>query len=198
MRKIFFGAVLLFLSGCANYSLTTPFVDRETPNGGIIWSHYSMSNSSPQNLQIVANANCSRRGFGYAQIRQIQIGALFSTGEFNKYEFDCKSGNQPDQIDNAKDTCTRIGFRTGTTEHSNCTLELVKKQSQSGNNTIVIQNDGSSSQEMIDRGLDMISGKRGVDGQLKTPTPSMQLPKTYRCTEMVISRNPYMTKQVCN
>ena len=198
MKKILLGLVFLFLNGCANYSLTTPFVNNETPNGGIIWSHYSMSNSSSQNLQIVANANCSRRGLGYAEIRQIKIGALFSTGEFHNYEFNCKSGKQPDQIDSAKETCTRIGFRAGTTEHSNCTLELVKKQSQPGNNTIVIQNDGNSSQEMIDRGLGMLSGKRGVDGQLKTPAPSPQFPKTYNCTEMVISKNPYMTRQVCN
>jgi hypothetical protein len=56
----------------------------------------------------------------------------------------------------------------------------------------------SSSDALINQGLGMMSGKRGLDGQPRTPAPTMQVPRTYRCTEMVISRNPYMTKEVCN
>jgi hypothetical protein len=56
----------------------------------------------------------------------------------------------------------------------------------------------AQSDALINQGLGMMSGKRGLDGQPRTPAPSMQIPRTYNCTEMVISRNPYMTKQVCN
>ena len=198
MRKILLGLILLVLNGCAGYSLTSPFVDKEYSNGGLIWSHFSLSNSSPNNIQMVANSNCTRRGFDYANVRQVKAGGMFGSGEFNNYEFTCNSGRQPDKIDEAKETCLRIGFKPGSAEYANCTLELVKKQTQQpANNTIVIQNDGTSSQEMIDRGLGMMSGKRGLDGQLKTPAPTIQIPRTLNCTEMVISRNPYTTKQVC-
>jgi len=56
----------------------------------------------------------------------------------------------------------------------------------------------SQADTLINQGLGMMSGKRGLDGQPRTPAPSMQIPRTYNCTEIVISRNPYMTKQVCN
>jgi hypothetical protein len=56
----------------------------------------------------------------------------------------------------------------------------------------------SQADALIQKGLGMMSGSRGIDGQPRTPAPTMQLPRTYNCTEMVISRNPYMTKQVCN
>ena len=56
----------------------------------------------------------------------------------------------------------------------------------------------SQADALINQGLGMMSGSRGVSGQPRTPAPTMQLPRTYNCTEMVISRNPYMTKQVCN
>ncbi len=56
----------------------------------------------------------------------------------------------------------------------------------------------SQADALIQQGLGMMSGSRGIDGQPRTPAPTMQLPRTYNCTEMVISRNPYMTKQVCN
>jgi len=188
MKKTVLGLILFVLSGCANYSLTSPFVDKEFSNGGIIWSHYSLSNSNPNNIQMVANSNCSKRGFDYANFRQTKAGGLFGSGEFNYYEFTCNAGRQPDKIDEAKDTCSRIGFKPGSSEHSNCTLEIVKKQSQSGNNTIVIQNDGSS-QELMDRGLEMLKGRGG--------SPTMNAPTRQICTTMVISSNPYTTKEVC-
>jgi len=56
----------------------------------------------------------------------------------------------------------------------------------------------SQADALINQGLGMMSGSRGIDGQPRTPAPSMQIPRTYNCTEIVISRNPYMTKQVCN
>lgn len=56
----------------------------------------------------------------------------------------------------------------------------------------------SQADALIQQGLGMMSGSRGIDGQPRSPAPTMQLPRTYNCTEMVISRNPYMTKQVCN
>ena len=189
MKKILFGLGLFLLIGCANYSLSTPFVDKENSDGGVIWSHSTFSNSSPSNIQIIANTNCSNRGFNYANIKQIGVGGLYSGSEFNKYEFICNKGNKPDQIDSAKDICTRIGFKVGTIEHSNCTLELVKKQSQPGNNTIVIQNDGNSSQELMNRGLDMLKGSSG--------SPSINTTIRQNCTTMIISRNPYTTKEVC-
>ena len=55
----------------------------------------------------------------------------------------------------------------------------------------------SQADTLINQGLGMMGGSRGVSGQPRTPAPTMQVPKTYRCTEMVISRNPYMTKEVC-
>jgi hypothetical protein len=161
MRKIFFGAVLLFLSSCASYSLVTPFVDRETSNGGIIRSHFLMSSNSPQKLQIVANANCSRRGFGYAQIKQIQIGAILSGGgEFNEYEFVCKSGNQDDEknekkkieltsmLDTAKTTCKELGFKEQTEKFSECALKLYSQSIElaaKNNQQVVMQSQSSGS-----------------------------------------------------
>lgn len=56
----------------------------------------------------------------------------------------------------------------------------------------------SQADALIRQGQDMMSGRRGVDGQPRSPAPTMQLPKTYNCVETVISRNPYTTKQVCN
>lgn len=56
----------------------------------------------------------------------------------------------------------------------------------------------AQSDALINQGLGMMSGRRGLDGQPRSPAPTMQLPRTYNCTEMVISRNPYMTKEVCN
>ena len=56
----------------------------------------------------------------------------------------------------------------------------------------------SQADALINQGLGMMSGSRGVSGQPRTPAPTIQVPRTYRCTEMVISRNSYITKEVCN
>lgn len=56
----------------------------------------------------------------------------------------------------------------------------------------------SQSDVLMKQGLGMMNGSRDVGGQPRNPAPTIQAPRTYRCTEVVISRNPYMTKEVCN
>ena len=57
-----------------------------------------------------------------------------------------------------------------------------------------IQQQGA--QEMMDRGLDMLSGRRGVDGSIRS-APSAPIINRQVCTSIVISRNPYTTREVC-
>jgi hypothetical protein len=202
MKKILLGLVLLVLTGCLPNHVTFDYLKKEiNGSGGHVRVYGALGDPSVSQIIPIANAQCQRFN---SQSRAVNLtqphkGAVLSGSEFSYWHYDCTTEKQLDFIDEAKNSCKKIGFKEGTTDFSNCTLELVKKQTQQPtNNTIVIQNDGNANQEMIDRGLGMMSGKRGLDGQLKTPAPTMQIPRTLNCTEMVISRNPYMTKQVCN
>jgi hypothetical protein len=52
------------------------------------------------------------------------------------------------------------------------------------------------SDSLINDGMDMLSGRRGVDGSIRS-APSAPIINRQVCTSIVISRNPYMTKEVC-
>jgi hypothetical protein len=120
-------------------------------------------------------------------------------------------------VGDAKKTCRVLGFKDNEPKFNDCTLKIYtqkvddliqqrKAQSQNqstsqpgtNTNTIIMQGSGGSdnSQEMMDRGLDMLSGRRGVDGSIRS-APSAPIINRQVCTSIVISRNPYMTKEVC-
>ena len=129
-------------------------------------------------------------------------------------------------VRDAKKTCRVLGFKDSEPKFNDCTLKIYtqknddliqqrkaqsqnqsrKAQSQNqstsqpgtNTNTIIMQGSGGSdnSQEMMDRGLDMLSGRRGVDGSIRS-APSAPIINRQVCTSIVISRNPYMTKEVC-
>ena len=190
MRKILLGLALLVLGGCLPNHLSYDYLKKEINSGGghvrIYGADHSVFQISP-----VANAQCQRFNpqSRATNLTQPHKGAIFSGSEYSYWHYDCTTEKQLDYIDEAKNACKKIGFKEGTNDFSNCTLELVKKQSQPGNNTIVIQNDGNSSQELMDRGLEMLKGRGG--------SPTMNAPTRQICTTMVISRNPYTTKEVC-
>ena len=129
-------------------------------------------------------------------------------------------------VRDAKKTCRVLGFKDNEPKFNDCTLKIYtqknddliqqrkaqsqnqsrKAQSQNqstsqpgtNTNTIIMQGSGGSdnSQEMMDRGLDMLSGRRGVDGSIRS-APSAPIINRQVCTSIVISRNPYMTREVC-
>jgi hypothetical protein len=116
-------------------------------------------------------------------------------------------------VGDAKKTCRVLGFKDNEPKFNDCTLKIytqkvddliqqqkIQSQNQSGTNanTIIMQGSGGSdnSQEMMDRGLDMLSGRRGVDGSIRS-APSAPIINRQVCTSIVISRNPYTTREVC-
>ena len=84
MKKIFIYITFLFtLVSCgANYTLFNPFIDKETPTGGIIWSDKLFSNINKS--QSVADQNCQSRGYATAKLRMLP-----PRGEFYNVEFIC-------------------------------------------------------------------------------------------------------------
>jgi len=50
---------------------------------------------------------------------------------------------------------------------------------------------------LINNGLDMLSGRRGVDGSYRSAPSAPSFPQRQVCTSIVISTNPYTTKEVC-
>jgi hypothetical protein len=192
MKKILLGLALLVLNGCLPNHVTYNYLEKNiNSSGGHVRVYGALGDPPVSQIIPVANAQCQRFNSQSraTNLTQPHRGAMFSGSEYSYWHYDCTTEKQLDYIDEAKNACKKIGFKEGTNDFSNCTLELVKKQSQPGNNTIVIQNDGNSSQELMDRGLEMLKGRGG--------SPTMNAPTRQICTTMVISRNPYTTKEVC-
>ena len=74
-------------------------------------------------------------------------------------------------IAQAQNTCASLGFSRGTNEFRDCTLKVYSKNS-SGNRTVVVPRQGGNiDQQMINRGLEMLSPQQ----------PKSILPKIYNC-----------------
>ena len=108
MNKIFIYITFLFtLVSCgANYTLFNPFIDKETPTGGIIWSDKLFSNINKS--QSVADQNCQSRGYATAKLRMLP-----PRGEFYNVEFICTNdravaSNNTSYVNSAQSSSSQV------------------------------------------------------------------------------------------
>ena len=168
--------VILFLSGCGGYSLSSAFIDQEYSDGGVIWNHF-MSGTGHAGMTSLANSSCTARGFASANLSSPQ-----KQGEFKTYRFTCVSKSEQAEtkrvelasmVDKAKDTCKSLGFNEGTDKFSDCSLKLytqsvelaaeknqkiVVQGQSSGSNVMTIYDPVRDSNAAIKRGQGLING----------------------------------------
>ena len=138
MKKVLGILVLGFLlSGCGGgYSMFSAFIDSEHGTGGTIWNH-GMSSSNYNAIQDLANRSCVSKGYEVGK-----LGPNIKYGEFMTYRYDCTSNKQIasekkqktyDNVSEAKQVCADLGFKRGTSDFSNCALEMLTLQFEAKN-----------------------------------------------------------------
>jgi len=166
-------------------------------------------------LATLTLSSCQRPGVAFFQHYEncmnfySEMSQIAHCGRASRNDFIAKSGGRGqsglgdgDQFAVYVDTLAET-VKEGRRSNSEAKLQLLQtistiKQNYMMAAAAIYGAQQAQSDALINQGLGMMSGQRGLDGQPRTPAPTMQVPRTYRCTEMVISRNPYMTKEVCN
>lgn len=182
---------------------------------GLLFTAYSCT---PYVSAMKHYENC----MGYSQMAQI---AQCGKNSRNSYLAETRSrrSSEGDQLVIYADTLAQ-SVREGRMSDSQAKLRLMETvanlRQSAAIQAAIIANAGDDD-DLINKGLGMVGGTRDVGGQLKTKPsipPSSQTTITTRtspsttttttspptgkqiqnCVEMVISRNPYTTKTVCN